>query len=147
MSDETDAEQPGRGIEQPPHAGGVQPAVAGSEVLCESARPGLAPESPHDLMTSSQSLQDRRRQVPRLPRFVVVLGQPERNQMPEAGEVSAISEEVTPLLIINNSHYLLDDALKNVLTIKNIITAAGTEQIKNFQPCITRRGQPKLNYR
>lgn len=27
-------------------------------------------------------------------------------------EVSAISEEVTPLLIVNNSHYLLDESLK-----------------------------------
>lgn len=47
-------------------------------------------------------------------------------------EMRAISQEVEPLLIVNNSHYLLDDALQNVLTIKNIITAAGTEQVKNF---------------
>ncbi|EOF4707093.1 MAG: putative frv operon regulatory protein [Klebsiella huaxiensis] len=60
-----------------------------------------------------------------------------------AGELSAISEEVTPLLIINNSHYLLDDALKNVLTIKNIITAAGTEQIKNFLATAFIRQQPE----
>jgi putative frv operon regulatory protein len=60
-----------------------------------------------------------------------------------AGEVSAISEEITPLLIINNSHYLLDDALKNVLTIKNIITAAGTEQIKNFLATAFIRQQPE----
>ncbi|HCB1499924.1 TPA: PTS sugar transporter subunit IIA [Klebsiella michiganensis] len=60
-----------------------------------------------------------------------------------AGEVSAISEEVSPLLIINNSHYLLDDALKNVLTIKNIITAAGTEQIKNFLATAFIRQQPE----
>nr|WP_287861126.1 putative frv operon regulatory protein [Klebsiella sp.] len=60
-----------------------------------------------------------------------------------AGEVSAISEEVTPLLIINNSHYLIDDALKNVLTIKNIITAAGTEQIKNFLATAFIRQQPE----
>ncbi|MDM2925207.1 putative frv operon regulatory protein [Citrobacter sp. Cpa228] len=58
-------------------------------------------------------------------------------------EISAISEEVAPLLIINNSHYLLDDSIKNTLTIKNIITAAGTEQIKHFLATAFIRQQPE----
>lgn len=58
-------------------------------------------------------------------------------------EVSAISEEIAPLLIINNSHYLLDEAIKNTLTIKNIITAAGTEQIKHFLATAFIRQQPE----
>lgn len=58
-------------------------------------------------------------------------------------EVSAISEEITPLLIINNSHYLLDESIKNTLTIKNIITAAGTEQIKHFLATAFIRQQPE----
>ncbi|MBA1739426.1 transcriptional regulator, partial [Escherichia coli] len=28
-------------------------------------------------------------------------------------DITAISQEITPLLIVNNSHYLLDDAVKN----------------------------------
>ncbi|HHX7344294.1 TPA: putative frv operon regulatory protein, partial [Escherichia coli] len=40
------------------------------------------------------------------------------------GELVAICEEIEPLLIINNSHYLLDDAVNNCITVKNIITAA-----------------------
>ncbi len=39
-------------------------------------------------------------------------------------ELVAIREEIEPLLIINNSHYLLDDAVNNYITVKNIITAA-----------------------
>ncbi|EPF2245729.1 putative frv operon regulatory protein [Citrobacter werkmanii] len=58
-------------------------------------------------------------------------------------EVSAISEEITPLLVINNSHYLLDESIKNTLTIKNIITAAGTEQIKHFLATAFIRQQPE----
>lgn len=58
-------------------------------------------------------------------------------------EVSAISEEIAPLLIINNSHYLLDESIKNTLTIKNIITAAGTEQIKHFLATAFIRQQPE----
>lgn len=59
------------------------------------------------------------------------------------GEISAISQEVEPLLIVNNSHYLLHEAVKNVLTIKNIITAAGTEQIKNHLATAFIRQQPE----
>ncbi|EGT3575527.1 HTH domain-containing protein [Citrobacter amalonaticus] len=59
------------------------------------------------------------------------------------GELHAISQEVEPLLIVNNSHYLLDDSLKNVLTIKNIISAAGTEQIKSFLATAFIRQQPE----
>ncbi len=47
-------------------------------------------------------------------------------------ELVAIREEIEPLLIINNSHYLLEDAVNNYITVKNIITAAGIEQIKHF---------------
>ncbi|MGL5699901.1 MAG: putative frv operon regulatory protein, partial [Kluyvera sp.] len=58
-------------------------------------------------------------------------------------EVAAISQEVEPLLIINNSHYLLDESVKNILTIKNIITTAGTEQIKSFLATAFIRHQPE----
>lgn len=59
------------------------------------------------------------------------------------GELGAICDEITPLLIVNNSHYLLDNAVKNALTIKNIITAAGTEQIKHFLATAFIRQQPE----
>ncbi|POT54875.1 transcriptional regulator [Citrobacter amalonaticus] len=59
------------------------------------------------------------------------------------GEVKAISQEVEPLLIVNNSHYLLDDSSRNVLTIKNIITASGTEQIKSYLATAFIRQQPE----
>jgi len=59
------------------------------------------------------------------------------------GELNAIFQEVKPLLIINNSHYLLDDSVKNVITIKSIITSAGTEQIKNFLATAFIRQQPE----
>lgn len=58
-------------------------------------------------------------------------------------EVAAMSQEVEPMLIVNNSHQLLDDSLNNVLTIKNIITSAGTEQIKNFLTTAFIRQQPE----
>lgn len=58
-------------------------------------------------------------------------------------EVNALCDEVAPLLIINNSHYLLDDTIKNVLTIKNIITAANAEEIKNFLATAFIRQQPE----
>lgn len=58
-------------------------------------------------------------------------------------DVQAISQEIEPLLIINNSHYLLDEAIKNTLTIKNIITSANTEQIKNFLATAFIRQQPE----
>ncbi|MBJ8737146.1 putative frv operon regulatory protein [Citrobacter amalonaticus] len=58
-------------------------------------------------------------------------------------DVYAIRQEVDPLLIVNNSHYLLDDSLKNVLTIKNIISAVGSEQIKNFLATAFIRQQPE----
>ena len=58
-------------------------------------------------------------------------------------DVKAISQEIEPQLIINNSHYLLDDSVKNVLTIKNIITAAGTGQIKDFLATAFIRQQPE----
>ncbi|STL73957.1 frv operon regulatory protein [Escherichia coli] len=35
-------------------------------------------------------------------------------------ELVAIREEIEPLLIINNSHYLLDDAVNNCITVKKI---------------------------
>ncbi|HHE5700487.1 TPA: putative frv operon regulatory protein [Citrobacter amalonaticus] len=59
------------------------------------------------------------------------------------GEVISISQEVEPLLIVNNSHYLLNESLKNVLTIKNIISSAGTEQIKSFLATAFIRQQPE----
>ncbi|HAG7466812.1 TPA: PTS sugar transporter subunit IIA [Escherichia coli] len=46
-------------------------------------------------------------------------------------------------MIVNNSHYLLDDAVKNSITIKNIITAAGIEQIKHFLATAFIRQQPE----
>lgn len=58
-------------------------------------------------------------------------------------EVSAMSLEVEPILIVNNSHHLIDDAHQNVLTIKNIITSAGTEQIRNFLTTAFIRQQPE----
>ncbi|EMM5418831.1 putative frv operon regulatory protein [Citrobacter amalonaticus] len=58
-------------------------------------------------------------------------------------DVYAMRQEVDPLLIVNNSHYLLDDSLKNVLTIKNIISAVGSEQIKNFLATAFIRQQPE----
>ncbi|ECF6076211.1 HTH domain-containing protein [Salmonella enterica subsp. houtenae] len=59
------------------------------------------------------------------------------------GEVNAISQEIEPVLIINNSHYLLDEAQKNVLSIRNIITTSGTEQIKSFLATAFIRQQPE----
>lgn len=58
-------------------------------------------------------------------------------------ELVAIREEIEPLLIINNSHYLLDDAVNNCITVKNIITAAGIEQIKHFLATAFIRRQPE----
>ncbi len=58
-------------------------------------------------------------------------------------ETVAIREEIEPLLIINNSHYLLDDAVNNYITVKNIITAAGIEQIKHFLATAFIRQQPE----
>ncbi|EFO4256100.1 putative frv operon regulatory protein [Escherichia coli] len=55
----------------------------------------------------------------------------------------AIREEIEPLLIINNSHYLLDDAVNNCIIVKNIITAAGIEQIKHFLATAFIRQQPE----
>lgn len=37
------------------------------------------------------------------------------------GELVAIREEIEPLLIINNSHYLLDDAVNNCITVKTLL--------------------------
>lgn len=58
-------------------------------------------------------------------------------------ELVAIREEIEPLLIINNSHYLLEDAVNNYITVKNIITAAGIEQIKHFLATAFIRQQPE----
>lgn len=58
-------------------------------------------------------------------------------------DVNALLQEIEPLLIINNSHHLLDERSKNVLVIKNIITAAGTEQIRNFLATAFIRQQPE----
>ena len=59
------------------------------------------------------------------------------------GDVFSISQEVEPLLIVNNSHYLLDESVKNVLTIKNIISSASTEHIKSFLATAFIRQQPE----
>ena len=46
-------------------------------------------------------------------------------------ELAAMMGAFSPACIINNSHFRLDEALKNTLTIKNIITPAGIGQIKD----------------
>lgn len=66
-------------------------------------------------------------------RVVVVL-------TPEA--LAAVQDECQPALIVNNSHYLLDDSQRDVLPIRNIITAAGIEQIKDFLASAFIRQQP-----
>lgn len=58
-------------------------------------------------------------------------------------EVNAIAQEIDPLLIVNNSHFLLEESVKHVLTIKNIITAAGTGQIKRYLATACIRQQPE----
>lgn len=57
-------------------------------------------------------------------------------------ELAAMMEECQPALIVNNSHYLLDEGLRNVLVIRNIITAAGIDRIKDFLASAFIRQQP-----
>lgn len=58
-------------------------------------------------------------------------------------ELRNISAEIEPLLIINNSHFFPDESRHNVLVIKNIITAAGISQIKDFLASAFIRQQPE----
>lgn len=46
-------------------------------------------------------------------------------------EMDDLLHALSPVCIINNSHFRPDDAIKNVLTIKNIITPAGIGQLKD----------------
>ncbi|MRS91936.1 HTH domain-containing protein [Enterobacteriaceae bacterium RIT714] len=58
-------------------------------------------------------------------------------------ELAAVCEELTPTLIINNGHDVLDCGPRHVLTIRNIITAAGIDQIKDFLASAFIRQQPE----
>ncbi len=58
-------------------------------------------------------------------------------------ELVALSDECQPALIVNNRHFVLDDSLHNVLTIRNIITAVGIDQIKDFLASAFIRQQPE----
>lgn len=58
-------------------------------------------------------------------------------------ELNAICEELTPTLIVNNGHYTLDGGPRHVLTIRNIITSAGIDQIKDFLASAFIRQQPE----
>ncbi|MGA4654265.1 putative frv operon regulatory protein [Enterobacter hormaechei] len=58
-------------------------------------------------------------------------------------ELVALTDESHPALIVNNSHFLLDEGLRNVLVIRNIITAAGIDQIKDFLASAFIRQQPE----
>jgi putative frv operon regulatory protein len=58
-------------------------------------------------------------------------------------ELDNISTEVEPMLIINNSHFFPDESRHKVLVIKNIITAAGIGQIKDFLASAFIRQQPE----
>lgn len=58
-------------------------------------------------------------------------------------ELDNISTEVEPMLIINNSHFFPDESRHKVLVIKNIITAAGISQIKDFLASAFIRQQPE----
>lgn len=58
-------------------------------------------------------------------------------------ELVALTDERQPALIVNNSHFLLDEGLRNVLVIRNIITAAGIDQIKDFLASAFIRQQPE----
>lgn len=57
-------------------------------------------------------------------------------------ELVAIREEIEPLLIINNSHYLLDDAVNNCITVKHYYCRF-IEQIKHFLATAFIRQQPE----
>nr|WP_318384460.1 putative frv operon regulatory protein [uncultured Enterobacter sp.] len=46
-------------------------------------------------------------------------------------ELDELLHAISPVCIINNSHFRPADTLKNILTIKNIITPAGIGQIKD----------------
>ncbi|MBL5886284.1 putative frv operon regulatory protein [Lelliottia aquatilis] len=58
-------------------------------------------------------------------------------------DVEAICEELTPALIVNNGPYTLDGGPRHVLTIRNIITSAGIDQIKDFLASAFIRQQPE----
>ncbi len=49
-------------------------------------------------------------------------------------DITAISQEITPLLIVNNSHYLLDDAVKIVLPSKISLPPPGLSKLNIFLP-------------
>lgn len=55
----------------------------------------------------------------------------------------ALCDELTPGVVINNSHYPLDDRQDRVLTIRNIISAAGIDQIKDYLASAFIRQQPE----
>lgn len=57
-------------------------------------------------------------------------------------ELCAIRQELAPGLVINNSHYPLDERQGCVLTIRHIIPAAGLDQIKDFLASAFIRQQP-----
>lgn len=58
-------------------------------------------------------------------------------------ELDAVCEELTPALIVNNGHEVLDGGPRHVLTIRNIITSAGIDQIKDFLASAFIRQQPE----
>lgn len=58
-------------------------------------------------------------------------------------ELDAVCEELTPALIINNGLYTLDGGPRHILTIRNIITPAGIDRIKDFLASAFIRQQPE----
>jgi len=58
-------------------------------------------------------------------------------------ELTAMCDELTPGLVINNSHYALDNRQSGVLTIRNIINSAGIDQIKDYLASAFIRQQPE----
>ena len=55
----------------------------------------------------------------------------------------AMSDELNPALVINNSHFSVDADPNRTLTIRNIINAAGIDQIKDFLASAFIRQQPE----
>ncbi|MEX9254583.1 putative frv operon regulatory protein [Pseudenterobacter timonensis] len=58
-------------------------------------------------------------------------------------ELAVLCDELRPALIINNSHFQLEENPRNVLVIRNIITAAGIDRIKDFLASAFIRQQPE----
>lgn len=58
-------------------------------------------------------------------------------------ELTVLCDEIKPALIINNSHFPLEENQRNVLTIRNVITAAGIDRIKDFLASAFIRQQPE----